>query len=372
MKEKEIFGFGMMRLPLLNPNDQKSVDFNLVKEMVDYYMSHGFNYFDTSYAYHEGQSEAAFKKAVSDRYPRESYKLADKMPTWLLTKSEDNQKYFDEMLKRNGVNYFDNFFIHNINQAWLPIAEKNKTFDFMEKIKKEGKAKQIGFSFHDQPELLEKVLDKYPIFDFVQLELNYLDWEDPILNAKKCHEICVKHGLKIFVMEPLKGGSLVNLPEHVIKPLKNVNPNLSLANWALRFAASQENVEVVLSGMTSMEDMKDNTDTFTNFKPLTDKETETLECVSNKVRESIPIPCSYCKYCVEHCPSNIPIPEFFNLYNAQEQSGGTLHKFYYNTLATTHTKASECTECGECLNYCTQKLNIPEFMKKVSETFDME
>ena len=142
MKEKEIFGFGMMRLPLLNPNDQKSVDFNLVKEMVDYYMSHGFNYFDTSYAYHEGQSEAAFKKAVSDRYPRESYKLADKMPTWLLTKSEDNQKYSDEMLERNGVNYFDNFFIHNINQAWLPIAEKNKTFEFMEKVKKEGKAKQ--------------------------------------------------------------------------------------------------------------------------------------------------------------------------------------------------------------------------------------
>ena len=370
MDEKEVFGFGLMRLPLLDEKDESSINQELVNEMVDYYMDHGYNYFDTSYAYHNGQSEAAFKKAVSDRYPRESFRIADKMPTWLLTNEEDNQKYFDEMLERCGVDYFDNFFIHNINDAWLPLAENANTFDFIEKVKVEGKAKRIGFSLHAKPEVLEKVLEEHHIFDFVQLQLNYVDWDDEMLSASKCHDICVEHGLSIFVMEPIKGGTLVNLPEDVDKMLKDANPDVSAANWALRFAASQENVEIVLSGMNSMDQMIDNVNTFTDFKPLTDDETELLHVASAKVRENIPIPCSYCKYCVEHCPSGIPIPDFFHLYNFDHQIPNFNNTFNYNILAQAYTKASDCTECGECMEYCTQKLEIPEYMKKVAGKFE--
>ena len=229
VNEKEVFGFGLMRLPQTDADDPASIDMEEFTKMVDYYMDHGFNYYDTSYAYHNGKSEGAFKEAVTDRYPRESFRIIDKLPTWALTCEEDNQKYLDEMMERLGVDYFDKLFIHNINEAWWPLAEKAKTFDFLEKMKEEGIAKEIGFSLHAKPEVLKSVLEKHPIFDFVQLQLNYLDWNDPQMRVHELYEIAVEHGLDVLVMEPLKGGALINLPEDAKEMLKQRDPDASIA-----------------------------------------------------------------------------------------------------------------------------------------------
>ena len=341
VNEKEVFGFGLMRLPQTDADDPASIDMEEFTKMVDYYMDHGFNYYDTSYAYHNGKSEGAFKEAVTDRYPRESFRIIDKLPTWALTCEEDNQKYLDEMMERLGVEYFDKLFIHNINEAWWPLAEKAKTFDFLEKMKEEGIAREIGFSLHAKPEVLKSVLEKHPIFDFVQLQLNYLDWNYPQMRVNELYEIAVEHGLDVLVMEPLKGGALINLPEDAAAMLKERDPDSSIASWGLRFAASLDAVKIVNSGMNRMSDMIDNVETFTDFKPLSEEEFEFLKEVSKTVRSKIAVACSYCKYCVEHCPNEIPIPDY-------------------------------CTECGACLEFCTQSLDIPKYMKDVAEYFEKE
>ena len=273
MTYKSKFGFGCMRLPLTDENDPKSVNQELFNQMVDIYMEKGFNYFDTSYAYHGGISEVAIRKAVVERYPRESYLICDKMPTWALTSKEDNDKFVDEMLERLGIDYFDVFFVHNINTPWLELAEKHDAFEYVKKMKEDGIARKIGFSFHDRASLLEEVLDKYGDFlDIVQLELNYLDWEDPSIEARKCYELCVKHGLDVYVMEPLKGGVIVNPNDEIKNDFKEFNREKSIASFALRFCASLEHVKIVLSGMSNMDDLLDNCDTFENFKPLTSAE----------------------------------------------------------------------------------------------------
>ena len=218
MNYKSKFGFGCMRLPQTDANNPSKIDQELFNEMVDIYMEKGFNYFDTSYAYHNGASEVAIRKAVVERYPRESFKICDKMPTWALTSPEDNDKFVGEMLERLGIDYFDVFFIHNINVPWLKLAEDNNTFEYIQKMKKNGIAKKIGISFHDNSKLLSKVLDKYgDILDIVQLELNYLDWEDPAIEAQKCYDLCVEHGCDVYVMEPLKGGVIVNTSDEIKK-----------------------------------------------------------------------------------------------------------------------------------------------------------
>ena len=236
MNYKSKFGFGCMRLPLINENKPTSINQELFNEMVDIYLKKGFNYFDTSYAYHNGTSEQAIKKAVVDRYPRESYKICDKMPTWALTSEKDNEKYVNIMLERLGIDYFDVFLIHNINTPWFKLAETHKTFNYIKKMKNEGIAKKIGFSFHDRIDLLEKVLEKYgDLFDVVQLELNYLDWEDPLIEAGKCYDLCVEYGLDVYVMEPLKGGIIANPTDEIKKEFHKFNSNKSIASFALRF-----------------------------------------------------------------------------------------------------------------------------------------
>ena len=218
MNYKSKFGFGCMRLPQTDENNPTSIDQELFNEMVDIYMEKGFNYFDTSYAYHGGASETAMRKAIVERYPRESYQICDKMPTWALTSEKDNEKFVNEMLERLGIDYFDVFFIHNINTPWLKLAEEHNTFEYIKKMKEDGIAKKIGFSFHEKSALLKEVLDKYAdLFDIVQLELNYLDWEDPSIESHKCYDLCVEHGLDVYVMEPLKGGVIVNPSEEIKK-----------------------------------------------------------------------------------------------------------------------------------------------------------
>ena len=372
MTYKSKFGFGCMRLPLTDANDPTSIDQDLFNEMVDIYMEKGFNYFDTSYAYHNGTSETAIKKAVVERYPRESFKICDKMPTWALTCEEDNDKFVNEMLERLGIDYFDVFFIHNINGPWFKNAVKANTFEYVKKMKEDGIAKQIGFSFHDKADLLEKVLDEYgDIFDIVQLELNYLDWEDPSIEAHKCYDLCAKHGLDVYVMEPLKGGVIVNPSDEIKNDFKQFNPDKSIASMAIRFCASLEHVKIVLSGMSKMDDLLDNIDTYENFEILSDEENEFLEKMAQKLSENLAVPCSECGYCVDACPEMIPIPEYFNLYNtSKNQPESDIYRLYYDKLADEKVPADECTYCGTCLDYCTQKIDIPEELEKVCEHFE--
>ncbi|MBR3113287.1 MAG: aldo/keto reductase [Methanobrevibacter sp.] len=372
MTYKSKFGFGCMRLPLTDANDPTSIDQDLFNEMVDIYMEKGFNYFDTSYAYHNGTSETAIRKAVVERYPRESFKICDKMPTWALTCEEDNDKFVKEMLERLGIDYFDVFFIHNINGPWFKNAVKANTFEYVKKMKEDGIAKQIGFSFHDKADLLEKVLDEYgDLFDIVQLELNYLDWEDPSIEAHKCYDLCAKHGLDVYVMEPLKGGVIVNPSDEIKNDFKQFNPDKSIASMAIRFCASLEHVKIVLSGMSKMDDLLDNIDTYENFEILSDEENEFLEKMAQKLSENLAVPCSECGYCVDACPEMIPIPEYFNLYNtSKNQPESDIYRLYYDKLADEKVPADECTYCGTCLDYCTQKIDIPEELEKVCEHFE--
>ena len=371
MDYKSKFGFGCMRLPLTNENDPSSIDQELFNEMVDIYMEKGFNYFDTSFAYHNGTSEEAIRKAIVERYPRESYQICDKMPTWALRSKEDNEKFVNIMLERLGIDYFDVFFVHNINVPWYNLVKKHKTFEYVKKMKDEGFAKKIGFSFHDNSILLKEVLEEYgDIIDIVQLELNYLDWDDPILEARKCYELCVEYGLDVYVMEPLKGGVIVNQSEEVKKEFKEFNPNKSIASFAIRFCASLEHVKIVLCGMNKMEDMIDNCNTFENFEVLNNEEKEFLAYQAEKLRENLAVPCSDCGYCLKECPMEIPIPEYFKLYNTKMQSGeDNIYKNYYDKLADEKVPATDCTKCGTCIDFCTQKINIPEELEKVDEIF---
>ena len=372
MTYKSKFGFGCMRLPQTDANDPTKIDQELFNEMVDIYMEKGFNYFDTSYAYHNGVSEVAIRKAVVERYPRESFQICDKMPTWALTSEDDNEKFVNEMLERLGIDYFDVFFIHNINVPWLKLAEKYNTFEYVKKMKEDGIAKKIGFSFHDNSKLLKKVLDKYgDMLDVVQLELNYLDWEDPAIEARKCYEICVEHGLDVYVMEPLKGGVIVNTNDEIKSEFKKFNPDKSIASFALRFCASLEHVKIVLSGMNKMEDLLDNCDTFENFEVLSDEENEFLERMALKLKETVAVPCSECGYCVKACPEMFPIPEYFNLYNLSKiQPEYNNYRLYYDKLSEEKVPAEDCTYCGTCLDHCTQQIDIPEELEKVCEHFE--
>ena len=372
MTYKSKFGFGCMRLPKTDENDPTKVDQELFNQMVDIYMEKGFNYFDTSYAYHNGTSETAIRKAVVERYPRESYKICDKMPTWALTSPEDNEKFVNEMLERLGIDYFDVFFIHNINVPWLKLAKKNNSFEYIKKMKDEGITKKIGFSFHDKADLLKEVLNEYSdILDIVQLELNYLDWEDPSIEARKCYDLCVEHGLDVYVMEPLKGGVIVNPSDEIKNDFKKFNPDKSIASFAIRFCASLDHVKMVLSGMSNMDDLLDNCDTYENFEVLSDEEYEFLEKMALKLKDNVAVACSECGYCVDACPEMIPIPEYFHLYNtSKNQPESNIYRLYFDKLGDEKVPADECTYCSTCIDYCTQKIDIPEVLEKVCEHFE--
>lgn len=372
MTFKSKFGFGCMRLPKLDENDETSINQELFNEMVDIYMEKGFNYFDTSYAYHSGESEKAIRKAVVERYPRESFRICDKMPTWALKSPEDNDKFVEEMLERLSIDYFDVFLIHNINVPWLEKAEKNNTFEYVKKMKENGIAKKIGISFHDKAELLKEVLDKYgEMLDVVQLELNYLDWDDPSIESRKCYELCVKHDLDVIVMEPLKGGVIVNQPDSIKKEFNQFNPNKSIASLAIKFCASLENVKMVLSGMNKMDDLIDNCNTYENFTPINQEEIDFLEKMALKLKEIRIVPCSECEYCLDSCPCNIPISEYFNLYNLSKiQPEYNNYRLYFDKLCDEKVAADECIKCESCIEYCTQKIDIPKELENLCKHFE--
>lgn len=364
-------GFGGMRLPRLVEDDPKSIDQAQVNEMVDYFINQGFAYFDTAYPYHQGLSEGAFKKAIVERYPRESFLLADKMPTFSVFKSEDYDRIFKEQLDRCGVEYFDYYLLHNLGEKNYASSVKFGGFEYMNKLKAEGKAKHIGFSFHDKAELLDKILTEHPEMEFVQLQLNYIDWDSESIQSKKCYEVARKHNKPIIVMEPVKGGGLANPPEKAQELLKEYHPDMSCASWAIRYVASLEGIMMVLSGMNDFEQMKDNTSYMKEFTPLNDEERVIIAKVVNIINESIAIPCTNCQYCVDDCPKRINIPSYFSIYNSYSLYGNrNFPAMHYDRQSHGRGKASECISCKLCERHCPQHIKITEKLKLVAEAFE--
>lgn len=368
------FGFGLMRLPQLDQNDWTSVDIEATKQMVDYFIEQGFTYFDTAWMYCGFNSEPAVKEALVSRYPRDKFTLATKLHGGFFNSEEEMEGIFQQQLQKTGVDFFDYYLLHDIGEDHYKKYTKFNCFDWLVKKKESGLVKHIGFSYHDSADLLDRVLTEHPEMEFVQLQLNYLDWESEAIQSRKCYEVCVKHNKPVVVMEPVKGGTLANVPDSVTKLFKDYDPEMSVPSWAIRFAASQPNVKMVLSGMGNMDMVKDNTSFMKNFKPLTAEEIGVINQAVEIINSSIAIPCTGCAYCVDGCPKKIAIPKYFSLYNAEKQEyegkGYTPQGAYYNRLTENFGKASECIGCGKCEKVCPQHLPIRENLKLVASQFE--
>lgn len=358
-------GFGTMRLPLINPEDKTSIDQNYFNQLVDKFIEKGFNYFDTAYPYHDEKSEGAIKKALTERYDRKDYIIADKMPTILVKSGDEYPMYFNRQLERTGAEYFDYYLMHNMGKDRYAKTTEFGGFEFAEEMKKEGKIRKFGFSFHDDAETLDRILTEHPDVDFVQLQINYFDWNNKIIQSHLCYETAVRHGKPIIVMEPVKGGTLANLPKEAADLLRDFNPDASPASYALRFAASLDNVFMVLSGMNTMEQVLDNTSVFNNLTPLNEDEKEILEKVIKIIEKSVEIPCTSCSYCMEVCPKNIPIPQLFGLYN-NYKINNNFSNMYHNRIIYNRGKSSDCLNCHRCEKNCPQHIAIPDNLKKIA------
>lgn len=357
------FGFGMMRLPFRG--DQE--DLSLVKEMVDLFMENGFTYFDTAYKYAKGLSEPTLKAALVDRYPRESYTITTKLSNEFMHSKEEQARIFDEQLERLGCGYFDYYLLHNQGVYNLAKSQKLDSFAFLQEKKAQGLVKKIGMSWHDSAELLDQTLTEHSELDVVQLQINYLDWDNESIQSRKCYEVARKHGKPVIVMEPIKGGTLMKLPAQAEKIFKEYAPDASLASWALRFAASHEGVMMVLSGMNSMEQMRDNLSFMKDFQPLSEEELELTKKAAKLIQKNVMIPCTGCRYCTETCPKDIPIPDYFSLL---QQGHSTTQVVYYFNLAQSHGRAGDCVECHQCEKHCPQHIEITKHLKEVSKTYD--
>ncbi len=365
-------GLGALRLPLLDPNDQQSIDYETLEKMIDIYMERGFTYYDTSYIYHGELSETALGRALVDRYPRDSFLLSTKMPIKFMKKKEDMERIFEEQLQKCHVDYFDFYLIHAIGRETYETCKKWDTFEFLKQKRAEGKFREFGVSLHDSPEILDEILTEYPEIDFVVEQLNYVDWVNPGIRAKEIYEVAVKHGKPIVVMEACKGGTLAEIPDEAKALMKAYNPDASIASWAFRFVGSLPGVRVVLAGMPKMEFLLDNLNTFEDFKPLNEEEYKIIDQVVEIINSNTAIPCTYCRYCEDGCPKKIPIPDFFALYNdmkrlqkASAPNEVLTQAFYYgNYVEQGRGAASTCIKCKKCEKVCPQRLPI---MKNLDE-----
>ncbi len=366
-------GFGCMRLPLSNKDDQTSVDIEQFSALVDAFLERGFTYFDTALTYHGFRSEEFVRDALVKRHKREDFHLATKLPPRILKSAEEQERLFGEQLERCGVDYFDYYLIHNIGLSAYQQAIEFGTFEFAQRRKREGQIRNVGMSFHDSPELLDEILAAHPELDFVQLQINYIDWENPGIQSRRCYEVARKHRMPIVVMEPCKGGNLAVVPEAAERLMKAHAPDSSIPSWAIRFAASQEGVIMVLSGMNTMDQVLDNTSYMGDFIPLSTAEREIIAKVTAIINAETAIPCTTCRYCVSYCPQNIAIPDYFALYNSSKRAvtdAMSSQFVYYLNLASTHGRAGDCIACKKCEAACPQHLEISEYLKGVSELFD--
>lgn len=363
---KKNFGFGCMRLPMAD-GEVDEVEFT---KMVDTFMERGFNYFDTAHPYIEGKSEKAIKSCLTSRYPRESYILTNKLSNSFFEKEEDIRPLIDTMLEACGVEYFDFLLMHALNARTFEKYKKERAFDIALELKKEGKIRHLGMSFHDTAEVLDRILTEYPQIEAVQIQFNYLDYTDPNIQSKECYEVCKKHHKPIIVMEPVKGGTLALVPEKAQDIFKELDSG-SPASLAIRYAASQEGVFMVLSGMSNMEQMEDNLSHMEDFKAIDQKESRAIARVAGIIKEQDIIGCTSCRYCTESCPMQILIPDLFSCYNTKKVfDDNEQHKLYNEVYTVENGKASDCIKCGQCEEICPQNLEIRNLLEMVAEEFE--
>ncbi|HWT74473.1 MAG TPA: aldo/keto reductase [Mobilitalea sp.] len=356
-------GFGLMRLPMLG----EEVDMEQTKKMVDQYMKAGFTYFDTAYVYINGKSEVVAKEAIVDRYPREAFQLATKMPVWMVKKYEDLQPLFDTQLERTGAGYFDFYLLHALDRNKAAEMDQVGAWDFGKEMKEKGLIKHLGFSFHDKADALDEILTKHPEAEFVQLQINYVDWESNDVQSRLCYEVARKHNTPVIIMEPVKGGALAGMSPEIQEMYKKVSPDLSIASWAIRYAASLEGVVTVLSGMSNTAQMDDNLSFMEDFKPLNDDEYTVIQKAVDEMAKIPTVPCTACRYCVDDCPQKINIPgafESINNYKLYHNLEGS--KGYYGWLTRDGGKASDCIACGSCESHCPQHIQIIDTLKEVA------
>ncbi len=355
-------GFGFLRLPEIDGK----LDMDTIKTMTDAFIAGGGSYFDTAYTYLDGRSETAIREALVDRYPREAYQLTTKLPGYYAKTHEDCYRFFEESLAKCGVDYFDVYMLHWLTAERYRIAQELRQFDFLKELKRTGKAKRIGFSFHDTADLLDRILTEHPEVDCVLLQINYLDWDSPAIQSRLCYETALRHGKSIIVMEPVKGGRLAKVPEEAQAILRKIDAQESPADLAIRFVKGLENVEMVLSGMGTPEQIKRN---LRQLPPMNEYELKLLAEAAKIIREATAVGCTGCGYCLSHCPREIPISDCFQLYN--EYSVYPRHQWKvvpaYQKLSA---KASDCIGCGSCESNCPQKLPIPQYLKDVAKALE--
>ena len=361
-------GFGLMRLPMKD----KAIDVEQTKEMVDIYLDNGFTYFDTAYGYNEGKSEETAKAAIVDRYPREKFQLATKLPAWARTKTADDAKQmFWTSLNRTGAEYFDFYLLHNIGATRTKSFDEFGIWDYVLELKQKGLVRHVGFSFHDKASLLDEVLTKHPEMEFVQLQINYGDWESGTVQARLCYEVALKHKKPIVIMEAVKGGMLFNLAPEVKAVFDEAGTGLSYASWAIRFAASLDNVITVLSGMSTPDQVRDNVSYMKDFRPLDDKERAVIAKAQKALSEIPSIPCTTCEYCTADCPKNIVIPKIFEMLNREMVYKDKMAaKFGYFWETQFGGKGSDCIECGKCEAVCPQQIKIMDLLKEAAAKYE--
>ena len=356
----------MMRLPMIGDE----VDIQQTTAMVDAFLAAGFNYFDTAHPYIRGKSELAIRQCLTSRYPREAYILTNKLSSNYIHTNEDIRPFFQSQLDACGVEYFDFYLMHAQNQDVFRKYKSIRAYETALELKAEGKIRHFGISFHDKAEVLDQILSEYPQIEIVQIQFNYVDYEDTSVESRKCYEVCRKHGKPVIVMEPVKGGSLVNLPADAQKVFDELHGG-SNASYAIRFAASQEGVMMVLSGMGNMDMMLDNVSYMKDFQPLNEAEQAAIDKVCAIFRAQGLIPCTACRYCTEVCPQGIAIPDLFACMNAKKQFNNWNTEYYYNNIHTKDgNKASDCLKCGKCEKICPQHLNIRELLEAVAAEFE--
>lgn len=359
------FGFGCMRLPMVD-GEVDQAQFN---RMVDTFLSKGFTYFDTAHGYLGGKSEIAVREGLVKRYHRDAYQLTDKLTENFFQSEADIRPFFQKQLEATGVDYFDYYLMHALTVDHYKKFMSCNAFEVAKQLKAEGKVRCLGISFHDKPALLEQILTEHPEVEVVQIQFNYADYDDPSIESGAVYEVCRRFGKPVIVMEPVKGGGLVDLPEEG-KSILDALQGGSAASYAIRYAASFDSVFMVLSGMSSYEQMEDNLGYMKEFQPLTESEFAAVEQVREILKRQDTIPCTACRYCTDGCPKHILIPDLFACMNAKTQYKDWNSDFYYGVHTTGHGKAGDCIGCGQCERSCPQHLPIAEELKRVSQAFE--